>query len=1836
MKKFFALTVLIILLFTQCKKKDIPLGNNAGYDMKYINYISDYTTGTVSKRSKISVTLANEPDAKDINENGLVKSGILNITPPVKGKALWDGKRKIVFHSETLLTPGSIYNVELKLDKLFDNIESDLSVFNFNFFVIQKDFEITFDDISFYSENGKEYQKTGGIITASDSELSSDIESIINYADIEWDHHFGLNQHKFIIKGLERKEENYNISINYDGTKFGVNKKGRQDVIVYGISGFHYIEHRLIKNDENYVSVTFSNQLDRRQNLKGLISINGSSNVRVIAESNKLMIFPGIVSENTLNIKIDSNIKDSSGNTLPNDVEVIVSLRQEKPQIKFNDNKGGILPGSDGFIIPFQAISLKAVDITVVEIFENNMVQFFQSNSNLSGSENIVRVGRPVIYKTVSLESRGVNLYQWNTFNIDLSDFITARKGALYQVRINFRRSQSLFTCSDSGSDEAAVNDEMLKDDWDSAEQNSYWNYYGYYYDWNNRDNPCSDAYYGKRREISKNILASEIGIIAKGSDNLEYSVYVTNIRTTESIANADVEFYNYQSQLMLSGKTDSNGVFNAKLNNIPFLAVVKNGKERGYIRIDDSSALTLSRFDVGGTGVKKGIKGFIYGDRGVWRPGDTVFLNFILYDRDRVLPVGHPVVFELFDPNGKPMQRNVRNNPVGNIYNFTFKTDADAVTGNYQAKIRVGSEVFTRTLKIETIKPNRLKIDLDFKKDSLTAADGVVRSFIKANWLHGTPAGNMKTEVTVLYSPVKTIFKGYSGFKFDDPAKSFHSGESVVFEGVLDNSGSAEFLFRPDALSDAPGMVSADFISKVIEDGGDYSIDRLEIPYYPYTTFTGIKLPDGDAARGMLFTDEDHKVEIATVDSRGNPVSVRNLEVTLYKLSWKWWWDTTYEDKSSFTSSHYSRRISHDKVSTVNGKGEYKLRVNYPEWGRYFIRVYDPVSKHSTGEIFYIDWPGWAGAAQRGEAGGENILTFYSDKNEYQVGDVARFTLPSSAVGRALVSVESGNKVVESFWIRTAKGKTEFTLSINRKMAPNVYVHLTMVQPHKNDNDLPIRLYGIVPVSVKDPAAVIKPVIKIADELLPEKEVKFEISEESGRPMAYTVAVVDEGLLSLTNFRTPSPLDSFYSKEAIGVKTWDIYDDVIGAYTRLFGPMLSIGGGGGFMPPQAQKVNRFEPVVRYFGPFQLAPRSTNTHSFVMPRYIGAVRTMVIAENSGAYGHAEKTSLVKESLMVLGTMPRVLGPGENIKLPVNVFMLEDGRNEVKVDIRTEGMLEVSGESSKSMVFNSSGDEYVYFDLKTKDQIGAAKVVINAESKGKKASYEVNINVRPSNSLVSRVETLTVEPGETKQSDISEIGIHGTNSLSMELSFLKPINLTKRLDYLIKYPHGCLEQVVSGVFPQLFLKELTKLTPEETLNAENNINAGIDKIKRYRSGNGGFAYWPGQNDVNDWATSYAGHFLVSAKEKGYAVSDLLLSEWSDYQTITSNRWRPSDSNSGDIVQAYRLYTLALYNKPAQSAMNRLKEKRDKDFRASWILAGAYAKSGNTRIAEEIINSLQVNVEQYNPTSETFGSAERDKAMILETLVLLNKKDEGYKIYNELADILGSDRWLSTQSTAYMLMSMTKFTPEISGDKTINAEYSFRDEKSAINAQDAYYTKKFKSQSGKLSVLNKGKSPLFVKIVNQGIPLKGEEKNEEKNISMTVNYRERNERIVNSVSRLEQGTTLIVETVVRNTSSIGLLEELALSHIVPSGWEIINTKVQGVDMFKYYSDYDYQDIRDDRVLTYFKLKPNESKTFRFMISASYAGDFYYPGVNLEAMYDGNVYSRKAGGNVSVIKK
>ncbi|CAN5626581.1 MG2 domain-containing protein [soil metagenome] len=1838
---------LTILLFS-CNKKVQWVEVNPAFSQ----YIDAYTTGVISKASTIKIQLA--ADANTTHAVGeVVNESLFDFTPAVKGKAFWVNARTIEFKPDEWLQTDKLYEVNFSLGKV-TKVPADFANLRFSVKTVKPSFKVTQNGLR--SSGVKNKMSLTGELETADLEKADKIEALLKASNknqslkISWQHNDAAKSHRFTIDNIERGSAASDLVLNWDGGPMKMDVKDEAKITVPAIGDFKVLNIMAMNEAQQYASVQFSDPIDNGQDLTGLITMSNQADLSYTINGSEVKLFTSGNLDGNYTVNANTGIKNTWGDVLEKSFTSNINFENKLPNVKIQ-GKGNILPNSGRLVLPFEAVNLKAVDISIIKILQSNVPQFLQEN-NLAGNTELRRVSKPVVQKTLRLDDdKNLDLHKHQRFSLDIDKYLKTEQGAIYRVTIGFRPEYSLYQSIDTAgnkNDSDEEDESYYREDNSNGldEDDAFWDrydtYYPYGYNWQKADDPSSTSYYNKDRWATRNILASNIGLTAKRGNDNKLLVAVTNILTTEPMRGIDLEVLDYQQTIVGTGKSSSDGFATIDLARKPFLLVAKTGNERGYLKLDDGSSLALSRFDVSGEEIKDGIKGFIFGERGVWRPGDTMYINCIIEDKEKKLPSDHPIEFSLFTPRGQLYKQVIQKSGEDGFYVFKVNTDAASPTGNWLAKVKVGGAAFEKRLKVETIMPNRLKINVDFGKDAILGDVSNASGTINAKWLFGSPGKNLKAKIDASLSAKKTSFAKFAGYDFDNPTSGYNTQSKTIYDGTLDAEGNA--VIKPDFNIDesAPGMLNANLVIKVFEPGGAFSIDNMSLPYSPYKSYVGLKLPEGEKPFNYLLTGKQHTAQIVNVDKQGNLIGGDNkVEVMFYRIQWRWWWDDDGDNLSNFTQNEYNKLLKKDSVQLTNGRGQWQFSTSANDWGRYLVLVKDLKSGHMTGSTIYIDEPGWQTREGNDDQTAASMLSFTSNKVKYGVGEDIALNIPSSKGGRLLISLESGSKVVRSFWQETTPGQTVVKFKAEPEMAPNIYATVSLLQPHSQTiNDLPIRMYGSIPIFVEDKNTMLNPVINIPNAIRPEQKVSFTVSEQQGKEMTYCVAIVDEGLLDLTRFKTPDPHAAFYAREALGVKSFDMFDYVIGAWGGDLERILTIGGDGEAGPVKQKTANRFKPVVKYLGPFHLASGQKQTQSFTLPSYIGSVRAMVVAAHNGSYGMTDKTVAVKKPLMLLATMPRVLGPGETIKLPVTVFAMENNIKTVNVTLQSNPYLEIVGSPTQVVNFTETGEQMAYFDVKVNPAIGIGKIKLIATSGREKAEYLTELDIRNPNPAITIVSQITLAPGQQWKTVAEPIGVAATSSAVVEISAVPAMDLQKRLNYLIQYPHGCIEQTTSSVFPQLVLNQLTDLDDFKKAQIERNIKAGISRMQNFQRPDGGFSYWPGGNGSDEWGTNYAGHFLIEAQNNGYLVGDDMLQLWKNFQRSKANAWYPSTTNfyGADLDQAYRLYTLALAKAPELGAMNRLKEFKYLSPEAKWRLAAAYKLIGQNNTAIDLISGLPLTFENRTYAGITYGSDLRDEAMVLETLTIMGKRDKAAELLPTIAAALSQDSWYSTQTTAYALIAIAKYCGKNPSGAKIIAATNVDGKATAINSNT--YIRQipvvFSKGNSNVEIKNNGSNTLYVRLITQGQPLSGENLKVNNNPSvlvMSVDYLSQDGKALD-VSKLYQGSDFIAKVVIKNPGRRGRYTEMALTQIFPSGWEILNARMLGGEGAFKSSASTYQDIRDDRVYTYFNINQNETLTYYIQLNASYLGRYFLPGTFCEAMYDNSIAAGVSGKWVEVV--
>ena len=1859
----FLLIMMTVGLYscTRTQKDIIPSAD-------YAPYVNAYTGGVISQNSTIRIELTHDQPMVDMNNE--LKSNPFSFSPSLKGKAYWVSNNTIEFvPEEGALKPGTLYEGTFRLGD-FIEVDKKLKEFNFSFRVQERNFTLQLESLPITATRPNEINIKGEI-RFSDVVKKEEVEKMLTASDgkksypVEVTATDNHTRYLFSIRQIPREADDYPLTITANGNAAGIDRKQSEEVLIPAKDCFRFMSAERLDQPENGIEIVFSAPLSTTQDLKGLIEIPEiSSSIFQISE-NRVFIYFEANTQNKLTLNIHEGVKDCQGKALGTSHTISFSEVSLKPQVEMSTT-AAILPDSKSLIIPFRAVNLYAVDLSVIRIFENNVLMFMQTNSLASANE-LRRSGRLVYKKTLWLaKDASKDIHHWGDYSIDLAGLIHQEPGAIYRVILSFRQEYSAYPCGGGENQDMKFADSSTSDGLTkvsgsvlSEEDEAIWNtpeaYYYYnggtmdwsVYRWTERDNPCHPSYYmDSDRAAACNVFASNLGMIVKRNSLNKLWIAVSNILDTKPIGKAQVTAYNFQLQPIGKGETNGEGFVEITPNGVPFIIVAESDKQKAYVRVVDGEEQSVSRFDVGGKDIQKGLKGFIYGERGVWRPGDTLHISFILEDREKRIPDKHPVALEIYNPRGQFYTKMISTQGMNGFYTFDVPTQATDPTGLWNAYIKVGGTTFHKGLRIETIKPNRLKINLALPK-VLQATDKNFYAPLTSTWLTGATASKLKAKVEMSLSKVNTQFKNYGQYIFNNPATDFTTIKTDIFDGTLDAEGKANVMLKVPTATEAPGMLNATFTTRVFEPGGDASIYTQTIPFSPFTSYVGINLnqPKGK----YIETDKDHVFDIVTVNTQGQLVNSSNLEYKIYRIGWSWWWENSGESFGTYINNSSITPVASGNLQTRGGKASFKFRIDYPSWGRYLVYVKDKESGHATGGTVYVDWPEWRGRSSKTDPSGIKMLAFSLNKDSYEIGETATAIIPAAAGGRALVSIENGSTVLRQEWIEVSNGgDTKYTFKITPEMTPNVYLHISLLQPHAQTvNDLPIRMYGVVPVFVTNSQTVLQPQIQMPEVLRPETNFNVTVSEKTGKPMTYTLAIVDDGLLDLTNFKTPDPWNDFYSREALGIRTWDMYDNVLGASAGSYSSLFSTGGDATLKPADA-KANRFKPVVKFIGPFYLGKGKSQTHTLKLPMYVGSVRAMVVAGQEGAYGNAEKTAFVRTPLMMLSTLPRVLSIQEEITVPVNIFAMENQVKNVTVSLQASGGgVQIVGANQQSLKFSQPGDQLVFFTLKTGSKTGKATIHLTANGGGQQTKETIEIEVRNPNPIVTLRNSQWAEAGQSKELSYNLSSSSANNQIKLEVSRIPSVDISRRFDFLYNYQHHCTEQLTSKALPLLFVGQFKTIDKIEAEKIKTNLQEAIRQIYGRQLPNGGFVYWPGNAVADEWISSYAGMFLTLAQEKGYAVHSNVLNKWKRFQRAAAQNWRMPQDASGwqqwqsELQQAFRLYTLALAGAPEYGAMNRMKEQAGLSIQAKWRLAATYALTGKMKPAEELVYNAETTVSPYSSMNQIYGSSDRDEAMILETLILMNRERDALQQAKVVSKNLSQEEWFSTQSTAFALMAMGRLAEKLSG--TLDFVWTWNDKQQpAVKSAKAVFEKEIATtpKSGMIAVKNQGKGALSVDLITRTQLLNDTLPAISDNLRMDIRYANLNGTPI-SVNDIIQGTDFMAITSISNISGTSDYTNLALTHIIPSGWEIYNERMVAPETEsgaadgsgKSVSKYNYLDIRDDRVLTYFNLRRGETKVFTVRLQATYAGNFILPAVQCEAMYDVNVQARSKAGRTTV---
>ncbi len=1717
-------------------------------------------------------------------------------TPPLRGEFKWKNKRELIFSPYHYLRPSTQYTAKFNPNAKNLTVKADENI----------DFHTPFLNINeFQAYFAREALKSDNTVIRYDFEFNYKVRP----TDLKENLSIKLNgktvKYELLSQEISDKVSvivrDYDISADDVKTEIKI-AKGMK-ILNISRSNADLTEEAVIVSPENFkiktveaihdgsvgtIKVT-TNQDVVESDVKRYIEISPKIAYDIEVEGREILLRSkkfDLRKKYTINIK--DGLKGTLGGYLENEYTDDVPFGELAPEIKILNKKAEYLGGKGFRNMEVRIVNVPKIKLTIKKVYKNNLLGFLKSRSSYIDYEdeyyyeymNDVDEKGDIVYEKEIESEKLPEQNNSRLLNFNFNDKIKDKEG-IYVVEIR-----------------------------------------------------SADDYWLNAKKI---VSISDIGLIAKMGKNKLY-VFANSIESAKPMSKVKLEVIGKNNQVVAEGKTNGSGLAVINVANLPaenFEPALINAKyENDYNFLPfNRTRIWTSRFDINGkTPNLAGLDTYIYGERNIYRPGETINLSVIIRNEKRQLPGKIPIQIKVFAPNGKKFTTIKKTLNEHGSCETSFEVPNAAPTGNYNIQVYSSTDVLLNSdvVKVEEFVPDRIKVKVDASKKEVFAGQSVMMK-LQANNLFGPPAANRNYEITQRIKRKYFSSKDYYKYNFNITGGKTYF-ESKVRKGKTDNLGQASESYTYSVSYKDMGLLQADYFITVFDETGRPVNRYQSVKVYTQDKFFGINIQDyyntvnKQMSIPLIVLNKDGKATNGTADVK---IIKHEYKTVLAKSS------SSYRYKSE-----HKEVVKYNKTTSISGKNTY---VNFvPKTsGRYEIRVSKKGSKTYVSDEFYAY--GWGSTSNSSfQVNNEGNIDIELDKKKYKVGETAKVILKTPFEGKILVCIEREN-VKKHFYLETNNRAASFDLDINDDYVPNVYISATLIKAHKK-SDIPLTVaHGYIPVMVENSNNKIP--VTISAVAKSNSRTKQKISIKSKPNTAITLAVVDEGILQVTGFQSPNPYNYFYQKQALGVKSYNLYPYLFPEIAMKNGRT----GGGGGLDMMGKRINpmtnkRFKLVSFWSGIKTTDSNGNLEYEIDIPQFSGSLRIMAVAYKNSAFGAASADIKVADPIVISTALPRFLSPKDKCEMSVNVSNTTSSSMNCQLSIDLSDKLQMIGGNSSNVEIAANSEKQLYYKFAVKPEIGEAKVNVVVNAGGKKYLNETDISIRPASPLQKVSGSGVIKAPNTQAAGINTSKFMPKSiDAKLVVSNSPLVQFSKDLDYLVRYPYGCVEQTVSAVFPQLYYGDLAKdISPAKQFNANYNINEAIRKLQLMQLYNGGLSYWPGHSYESWWGSVYAAHFLIEAKKAGYNIDETMLDKLFEYlrsklkRKKTINYWynRSLKKKIAPKEVAYSLYVMALANKAKVSYMNYYKSRPDElSLDSKYLLAAAYALKGDRKKYAQIVPKSFSGEVSVATTGGSFHSPIRDEAISLNALLQVDPDNAQIPMMaKHLSEKLKTTKYLSTQERVFAFLAMGKIAKR-TAKSNISAEILSGNNKIADYNNKTLVLKTKDLKSGNISISAKGKGDLYYFWEAEGISKDGSYVEEDKYMKIRKSFYTRSGQAITS-NTFKQNDLIVVKLSIQGSYNTSI-DNVVISDILPAGFEIENPRISSIpdmDWIKDKSYPTYTDIRDDRVNIFVDVT-NKLRNYYYVVRAVTPGIFQMGPVGADAMYNGEYHSYSGGGVITI---
>jgi uncharacterized protein YfaS (alpha-2-macroglobulin family) len=1336
-------------------------------------------------------------------------------------------------------------------------------------------------------------------------------------------------------------------------------------------------------------------------------------------------------------------------------------------------------------------------------------------------------------------------------------------------------------------------------------------------------------------------VIVSDLGITVKHAEK-DLLIWVNSLRTLAPSAAADVTVYSAENQVLASGKTDADGVIHlqlkhAKKEQTPFIITVQKGNDLTFLPLN-SSEVALN----GATGnrnyLAKGCEAFLFAERGIYRPGETMNLKAIVRDAKVRAPGEFPIKLTVTSPKGKKHQElSLLLNKWG-----TAETEINwpetTPTGRYTITATLPGDhtrIGRTTVLIEEFVPPQLKAELS-TDNKRTRTGHPVEFAVQSSYLYGSPAADLPVQCRVDFLPAPFKSKAWPDYAFGDDQRQFEPIRSTLKKSTLDANGEASFTVETSTNWRPAAALKAVLSGTVSEIGGRGITAYASATIDAYPFYIGIHANEHSG-----HTKTAHRFDLITVnpDESTHTASVE-LQWTLDKLSWV----SVLKkqgDHYEYVSEIQSLQIDQRTITTEDGSAS--LECTPEMGGKYRLTIVDPVSKSSSSITFYVSANGHPTANRSLEA--PDIVELELDKKSYCAGETAKLTIKTPFPGKLLLTLES-TEILEHRILELTNNVAKVSIPVTQEFSPNIYCSVSIIRPAVAEAIWGRhRATGRISLNIDRPDRHLTVLMDLPEKMRPASTLKIPITvldnTSNGCASEIVVMAVDEGLCMLTEYPVPDPHRYFFEPRLPEVEQCDLYAQLIKETPSVSGGASEPGGG--MLAVLRKRLNpiksrRFKPLTLWSSTILTASNGTAEVSFDIPEFTGELRITAVATDASRSGAAAQAVKVSRSLIVQHSLPRFLAPDDTFTMPLRLENASDQEMPITVRITCSGPL--SGQHlTRKATLSAGASTNLTVQLQAGSEPGNATCKIITDSPSEHIEQTVEIPVRPAATYEVLGGCETIAPGSSTTLLDNSNWLNGTRSTSLTLSGLPAVQLTGSIDYLMKYPYGCLEQTVSAAMPLLYLTDLINLIQPGRFHEgdlDEFVKAGIDHVLSMQKYNGSFSLWP-DCPTYDWGSLYATHFLVEAAAAGYAVPKPELNAALNYLTTRLNK-SPTQEHDDHYNRAYSCYILARAGQPNHGECARLYDIKDslsKETRTH--LAAAIAAGGNRKRALDILDELHA-IPALNNHAPTLGgcllSTEQSDALLLNTLLDTDPDSPHIpKLVIRLNNARKNGRYRSTRANAAALLALGKYTRLLQSDP-LPASGILTDSTGRETRLDKLAEVRVFHPQNHVTIRNTGDTPLYCFWKDEGVPKTASKKEVDRNLEVRRRLLDKDGMPIDPTA-LIQGEIVIVHITVH---SEGPVDNLVIEDLLPAGLEVENANLKTSQLVSMPSTKQtlpvlHKDLRDDRVLL-FTGSFSGTQSYSYAVRAVTEGTFVLPPISATCMVDENIHSTHGAGHVAIL--